>query len=330
MSKTFKDKIIDLIRQHGPIPMDQFISLSSYNYYNNCNSIVNDFITAPQVSQMFGEIVGIWALSEYLKKGNEKPITIIELGPGSGIMMLDILRNKKLANKIQNIFLYDISQKLIEDQKKNLKNYLGLIKWFSSTQEIEENIQDDQYIIFVANEFFDALPIKQYYKNQDMIKEVCVAVTNYELSLVLSGTNNTKICSDHNDGIIEISAYWENYLDFISTIIKKHCGSAIIIDYGYIINEFKSSLQSVKNHQKCHILEHPGESDITSLVNFSYFAEIFQKHILDIEIRTQEDFLLKFGIEDRAEVLKKNGSKNIEWQLEFLLKKMNNFFVITV
>ncbi len=326
MSKPFKDRIIDLITQHGPIPIDQFMGMASYNYYNNCSTIGHDFITAPQVSQMFGEIVGIWAFSEYLQKGDGKPITIIELGPGSGIMVADILRNKKFANKVQNIFLYDISSRLIAEQKKNLKNYLELIKWFHSIQELEQSIDGDQYIIVVANEFFDALPIKQYYRAQDTLYEVCVGIEGGKLAL--SGI----ICAEAPDitqhGIIEVSTYWANYLDFISTIIKG--GSAIIIDYGYVVNEFKSSLQSIKGHKKCHILEYPGESDITALVNFSYCAERLQKHMLSTKIRTQADFLLQFGIMDRAGILKKNGSKNIDWQLEFLLQKMHNFFVLTV
>ncbi len=329
MKQFFKEKLITLIMQHGPIPMDQFMAYASYSYYNNCANISNDFITAPEVSQMFGEIVGIWALNSYLQSDSKKPIILVELGPGNGVMMADILRNSLLRKNVQNVFLYEMSEKMVLVQKKNLYEYTGLIKWFNNIEDIYINILNDAYIIFIANEFFDALPIKQYYISESKVKEFQVDFRNNDLCISLS-EKYENLEFNCKDGIIETSSYWDSYSNFILKVIKDFSGCAAIVDYGYIKNEYKSTIQSMKEHKLYPILEYPGESDITALVNFDYIHKIFINNGMQTKIETQTEFLSRFGINERAKILKNNGAINIDWQLDFLMNKMQNFKVLTI
>ena len=156
------------ISNFGPISISDFILEANLNpkfgYYNNNLPFgeTKDYLTSPEISQMFGELVGLWSIDCWEKMGQPKKFNLVELGPGSGILMKDFLRviklNSKFVEKCNKIFLFEVSPFLRKIQKKNLKKIdnklLKKIKWIKSLNELSEIP-----FILIANEFFDALPI---------------------------------------------------------------------------------------------------------------------------------------------------------------------------
>jgi len=162
------NKIINILKEKKSIPLDKFIDLALYDkkngYYMNNNPLGKngDFITAPLISNLFSEMLAVWCVAFWEKLGKPKKILLVELGPGDGTLCKDLLKTFVKFDKFYNsleINLLEISEKLKEIQKKNIKS--KKVKWISKINKINNGP-----VIFLANEFFDALPIKQIYENK--------------------------------------------------------------------------------------------------------------------------------------------------------------------
>ncbi len=320
------------IKKNGEIPLDKFINLSLYNkkfgYYMKKNPFgkQGDFITAPNISRLFSEMIAIWIISFWKNLGSPKKFNLVELGAGNGEMMkilIESFQNFPLFLKSCNLTIHEKSPTLIGIQKKKLSK--SKVIWVSQINKIKKNPS-----IFVANEFFDAMPIKQFRKHKNIWYEKFVNFENStKASFVEKKTDikkiekklNFKISQDQN--FIEYSESGLDYLKSISNLIKKNNGGLLLIDYGYLDKGMKNTLQAVSNHKFANILDNIGRVDITHNINFELFKK-FTRELggLDNYLNTQKNFLVKMGIKQRAELLSRNKSFSKKTDIFYRLNRL--------
>ena len=237
------NKIINILKEKKSIPLDQFINISLYDkkfgYYmkNNPFGKKGDFITSPQVSNLFGEMLAVWCVAFWKNIGSPNKITLVELGPGDGSLCKNLLNAFSKFEKFYNsleINLLEISDKLKSIQKIKVDN--RKVKWIKKINQINSGP-----IIFIANEFFDALPIKQIYKKDKLFFErhVSLSTDNKKLILLNKKANKSLIkrikeldlISSGNTIEYPIEAL--KFLEIISKKINKFNGGLLAFDYGY-------------------------------------------------------------------------------------------------
>lgn len=337
---SLEEHLKKIIIQTGPVTIAQFMSEilanPEYGYYKKREPFGKDgdFITAPEISQMFGELIGIWAASVWQQMGKPESIDIIEMGPGRGTLMSDFLRGtKNIAgfHEAINICMVEISDRLIQKQKEALSDF-SKVSWYKDFNDIPSG-----KFILIANEFFDALPIHQYVKKSDGWHErmVGLSVSN-ELQFFLSPVKS-QIDAKHKTAkegsALEINPAAISIVSDISEAIIRHGGAALIIDYGYDVYIYENSFQAVKDHKYHNPLEDLGEADLTALVDFEALknaAAISGAKVLGTI--SQATLLNELGISVRANSLKKNASslaaKDIDAALDRLTSsdKMGELF----
>ena len=323
------------------LPLDKFINRSLYDknsgYYIKKNPIgkKGDFITAPKISRLFSEIIAIWTITFWKSIGSPKKFNLIELGAGDGEMMkilIETLKNFPKFFNSCNFKIHEKSDKLISIQKKNI-NY-SKISWIKNIKKLNSTPS-----IFLANEFFDAIPVKQFFKKGGEWFERYVDLK--EVKFTEKKTNIEKIEKKLNlniskrQNIIEYSPESFTYLKSICEIIKKRNGGILIIDYGYLSPKMHETLQAVKNHKYSNILKNIGKSDITYNINFDLFKKFVSKfNGVQSIITNQKKFLTNMGIMERAEIVSKNQpfSKKADtfFRIKRLLdeKQMGNLFKV--
>lgn len=297
-----KIQIDQIIRENGFISIFDFFQISNRFYYNSLNSIgkKGDFITSPEISQLFGETIALSIYNKWQNLGSNN-VKLVELGPGNGTLMSDILRTLEklpdISTKIESVILIETSQSLKEKQKDKLHNSKFNIIWHKHLKEVSGN-----NCIIVCNEFFDALPFTQYKFIDSKINEVVIA-KNYEFDFIESNFSNT--LNLKNNDIVE---YSEPSIEYAQLINKKTInGAGIIIDYGYWESPKISTLQAMKKNKKIDIFDFIGESDLTFYVNFQDLAYCFGNRTLNFS--TQGEFLSINGIQALASsLLKKEPS----------------------
>ena len=320
------------IKKSCKIPLDKFIDLSLYNkkfgYYMKKNPFgkKGDFITAPNISRLFSEMIAIWIISFWKNLGSPKKFNLIDLGAGNGEMMkilIESFQNFPSFLKSCNIIIHEKSPVLISIQKEKLSK--SKVNWVSKIDKIKKNPS-----IFIANEFFDAMPIKQLRKQRNIWYEKFVNFENYpRASFIEKKTDIKKIEKrlnfkiSQNQNFIEYSESGFDYLKKISNIIKKSTGGLLIIDYGYLEKKMKNTLQAVSNHKFANILDNIGGVDITHNINFELFKKFTQKlGGLDNNLNTQKNFLIKMGIKERAEILSRNKNFSKKADIFYRLNRL--------
>ena len=338
-------KIINILKERKSIPLDQFINIALYDkksgYYMKKNPFgkEGDFVTAPMISNLFGEMIAIWCVAFWEYIGKPKKILLVELGPGDGSLCKDLLRTfrqfKNFYDSLE-INLLEISDSLKKIQKLKINN--RKIKWIKKIEEINSGP-----IIFLGNEFFDALPIKQIYKKKRLFFERYVGLSNdkKKIRFLNKKANSSLIKRIQNlnlistDNIIEYPIKAIKFLDTIAKKINKFDGGLLTFDYGYTAQKNQNTLQSVKKHKYTNIFLSPHHSDITSHLNFKLFHKILKKNNLNVEkITTQNKFLKKIGILERANILSKKMTfkekANMFYRLKRLIdhREMGNLFKV--
>ena len=298
------------------IPLDEFINLSLYDkkngYYMKKNpfGIKGDFITAPNISRLYSEMIAIWVINFWENLGSPKNLNLVELGAGNGEMMRILIESfKNFPNFFYslNIFIHEKSPKLIKLQKNKLRG--NNIIWLSNLNKIKK-----KPTIFLANEFFDSIAIKQFIKLDNSWFERFVNLKNIKKAFFFDKKFNMKKFEkkikyniSYKQKFIEYSNIGIKYLKDISKIIKKNNGGILIIDYGYLNYKMHNTLKAISNQKYSNILENIGDSDITHNINFCLFKNIIKKiGKLEENITTQRNFLINIGIQKRAEIISKN------------------------
>ncbi len=325
MSASLLDRIKRHIEMSGPLPVAEYMHWcmadSEAGYYKNHEAIgrQGDFITAPEVSQMFGELIGVWAIQQWEDLGKPENFNLVELGPGKGTLMSDLLRAVKVSPKFctaVKICMVETSEKLIETQKQALSGYHAT--WHASFNDIP-----DGPIIVVANEFLDVLPIRQYVKAEDKWLERMVAIGEDGKLCWMLGTGELdkgllpKIASNEPNGaVIEISTTREAFISNIVEHTKTQEGAALFIDYGHGETGFGDTFQAMKAHEYVDPLMMPGEADLTSHVDFEPLIKIVKAENMDVEpFLTQGEFLLGLGLLERAGQLGAGKADDVQQHL---------------
>jgi cyclopropane-fatty-acyl-phospholipid synthase len=339
------NRIEKLINKKKFIPLNQFINIALYDkklgYYQNKKIFGRDgdFITSPLISSIFSEMISVWIISYWIYLKKPKKINILELGPGNGVMIKQIINSiKKIKtfNAKFNVYLHEKSAKLIKIQKRNLNDFTNII-WVKNINKVNQDPT-----IIIANEFFDAFPIKQFFKEKNNWYEQCVAFKNNSKKKIVyykNKINNNTLKKYSNFGninkskILEYPVDIETYLNSISRIIKKNNGIFLMFDYGYSDVLGKNTIKAIKKHRTVDLLKEYTECDITFDINFNILRNIFKKNnIRNIGTVSQNFFLQKLGIMERADqIIKKQDaiiSKNLILSINKLInpKEMGNAF----
>ncbi|MCF8473716.1 MAG: SAM-dependent methyltransferase [Emcibacter sp.] len=315
---TLETYLIQLIKTQGPISMALFMAEAlgneKYGYYMKQDPFGHegDFTTAPEISQMFGEMLGLWHVENWINMDSPKKVHLIELGPGRGTLMQDMLRTMKIVPNLMDavdIHLVEMSPHLKKVQEKNLKEY-KTTQWHNRLGSLLDQIKGDPVLI-IANEFFDALPVRQFEKTETGWHERLVCVDEEDklcvkLAPVPSPDHIIPLALQRSDigSITEICSVGENIMSEICEYIPQFGGAALIIDYGYDHYATGDTLQAVRKHKFSNIFTNPGDADLTCHVNFQKLKEIALHHnIKSYGPLNQGSFLKQLGIESRAEKL---------------------------
>ena len=288
------EKIIrNQIHKTGAISVAEYMELAlshpEYGYYMRRDPLgVNgDFITAPEISQVFGEIIGAWLAHNWQLLGAPSEVALVELGAGRGTLMADILRaTKNVTGKLGgfhnaiSVHLVEISPILKQKQWQTLAGKHPRIEWHESIDTLPQ-----LPILLVANEFFDALPIRQFAGNEERM----IAVDGENLCFS-NGIVTKETCEPALATIRQISE-----------AIAENGGVALIIDYGYLHGSSGDTLQAMKNHKYHDIFQNVGDADLTAHVDFAALAQAAQIVGINVhEAIPQGAFLMRLGAGERT------------------------------
>ncbi len=341
-----EEKLIATIRADGPISVERFMETClgdpQYGYYMGKDPFGRggDFITAPEVSQMFGEALGVWLATAWLMMGKPAKVNLIELGPGRGTLMVDMLRATKVVEEFAEaieVHMVEMSPALRKQQGEALKGVPVNVHWHQRFEQVPAGP-----CLIVANEFFDALAMKQIIRLDDGWHERMVEVDeNGDLAMGASDQPLTKAqlpvwTKDGTEGdIAEFSPQRMAMAERIGAHLKKNGGAGLIVDYGHAMSFVGDTFQAVHKHKFVDVLHLPGHSDLTSHVDFQALAEGFEAGGAAVfGPRTQRGFLIAMGLREREALLRKNARARerimISRQAERLVgeEQMGNLFKV--
>jgi NADH dehydrogenase [ubiquinone] 1 alpha subcomplex assembly factor 7 len=289
-----------LIAHTGPISILQFMGESNARYYNGRNPIGRrgDFVTAPEISQMFGEMIGLWLADMWQRAGRPEPVHYVELGPGRGTLAHDALRACAGAGLRPEIHFVEASTELRAAQAR----LFPAATWHGDLS----TLPDDAPILLVANEFLDALPIRQLVMTEAGWRERMVGLDGERLIPIAGNRPVDAAVSlaqrDPAPGtILETGPGAVTAVGEVAQRLASQGGAAVFVDYGYDRPQFGSTLQAVRAHRRCDPFETPGEADLTALVDFPTLAKVAAKRGAQVfGPETQGAWLRDLGIEVRA------------------------------
>ena len=314
-----QEKLIAEITDDGPISVEKFMNrclgdpLNGYYMGKDPFGRGGDFITAPEISQMFGEAIGVWLATAWQMMGSPKKVNLVELGPGRGTLMADMLRAANVLPEFSEaieVHMVDMSPALRKIQGETLKGVPVDVHWHQRFEQVPAGP-----CLLVANEFFDALAVRQIVRADDGWHERMVGLDEAgELSLMLADKTlaNAQVPGWAKDAevgaIAEISPQRQAVAELIGSHIAKHGGAGLIIDYGHALSFAGDTFQAVYRHKFVDVLHRPGQSDLTSHVDFQELAQGFEEGGAVVHNpRTQQAFLIAMGLREREAVLKKKA-----------------------
>ncbi len=305
------ERLARAITMAGPIPLSQFMGAANAHYYGTRDPLGarGDFTTAPEISQMFGELIGLWFADLWDRAGRPEA-RYVELGPGRGTLAVDALRAMARAGLTPPVDLVETSPTLRAAQAERLPHaewHLGLV-----------GLPEEGPLLVIANEFFDALPIRQLVATTEGWRERLVACQD-TLFLPIAGDRSFDmiIPPDLRDAppgsILETSPASVAMLRGLAQRLLSQGGAALIIDYGYQGPAIGDTLQAVRGHQYANPFDEPGEADLTAHVDFATLREAAEvEGLVAYGPVTQGAFLTALGIDTRAEALAKASPERAE------------------
>ena len=328
MLSPLEAEIRACIAAQGPISVAEYMALCNAHYYSTRDPLGTrgDFITAPEVSQMFGELIGLWMAAVWREMGAPPSVRIVELGPGRGTLMQDALRAAKIVPGFRDaisLHLVEISPVLKLKHGETLSNSGVLIAWHERLQDVP-----DGPAIIVANEFVDALPVHQAVKRADGWHERRIGIEAGKLVFTeapetLAGFDHLplSIGNAHQGAVFE----WRDE-DAARALGRRVAqgGAALVIDYGHVQSAAGETLQAVGAHAYADPLTRPGELDLTAHVDFEALVRTVTsaggKAFGPIP---QGDFLRRLGIEARAAKLKANATPEVAARIDAALVRLS-------
>ncbi|MBO3760994.1 SAM-dependent methyltransferase [Ciceribacter sp. L1K22] len=336
MTTALAEKIKALIQTSGPISVTDYFALCladpQHGYYQTRNPFgsLGDFVTAPEVSQLFGEMIGVFVVHAWQNHGKPLPVCLVEVGPGRGTMMSDMLR--VIARVAPDLFegasvhLVETSDRLQDVQKKTLESYGDKVRWHKGFDELPEG-----FTLLVANELFDAIPIRQFVKTPTGFRERMVGLdANDNLAFTVGvATLDPDFLKDFEtlpaDGaIFEISPARLSVMQVICERMAAFGGTSLVIDYGHLTTGFGDTLQAVLAHEYDPPLAHPGMADLTSHVDFEQLARAATALGMQINgLLPQGDFLKGLGLLERAAALAKEKPEDTQHEIALAVDRLS-------
>ncbi|KAM5164903.1 protein arginine methyltransferase NDUFAF7, mitochondrial isoform 2-T2 [Mantella aurantiaca] len=327
------------IKATGPITIAEYMRevltnpLKGYYMHHDMLGEHGDFITSPEISQIFGELIGIWCVSEWISGGKSKSLNLVELGPGRSSLMGDILRVFSQFQNLLNtcnvsIHLVEVSPKLSEIQARNLLGKrteakhedksscyktgiteTGLpVNWYYHIQDVPSG-----YTFYIAHEFFDALPIHKLQKIQDEWREILIDVhpefpqkLRFVLGSSCSLIAKTFVKDDEKRNHVEVCPEAAIIIQKLASQLKKYGGAALVADYGHS-GDKEDTFRGFRSHQLHHVLLDPGTADLTADVDFNFLKRMTGDTVSFLGPITQHEFLRNMGIDVRLKVLMENA-----------------------
>lgn len=354
MRSSLLQRLKDKISKEGPLSVAQYMDLClqdpAEGYYKRRESIgpSGDFITAPEITPLFGEMIGAWILLSWDEKGRPSPFSLVELGPGRGTLMHDLLRTARVLPDFLDgchCHLVESSPFLRNIQKETLKDFSSIpVQW----HETGETLPSEHPVFFIANEFFDALPLHQFVFTSQGWKERKIGWAeeaglrwqedpSFESSLRVLIQEKTAFLLPSLGDCLEISPISLQWAHLLKKQLSNQGGSGLIIDYGYgrlPTQVYGDTFQAMSHHAFVSVLTSPGEVDLTAHVDFRSLKDIFAQDSsfsVDGPVSLQY-FLKKMGIEQRMDFLRKKNplASSLEEGLRYLLNsdQMGSLFQV--
>lgn len=306
------EKIAALIGNAGPISVADYMAICLFDpedgYYTTREPFgaKGDFVTAPEVSQMFGELVAVWLVQAWRAVGAPASPTIAEIGPGRGTLMKDMVRTiSRIAPDLAaaaDFALVEASPRLATIQQETLRGSGPVFTWHATLDTLP-----DRPLLIVGNEIFDALPFRQFVRHDGKWLERAIGLAADGAFRFGIGTASLAMDAlpaeekNATDGsIFEIAPAREALMSAIAQRIAAHGGAGIFFDYGHLVPGLGDTFQAVRKHRSEGVLDNPGEADLTSHVDFSALAAVSSSHGLEARMATQAEFLLGMGLLERA------------------------------
>lgn len=301
------------IAKSGPIPVADYMELAlghpEHGYYKTGDpfGLAGDFVTAPEISQVFGELIGLWAAVTWQQMGSPEKLILVECGPGRGTLMGDLMRAAKSVpgfHKAIGIHLVENSPALRQRQKETLSEHTP--DWHDTIETVPEGPT-----ILVANEFLDALPVSQFVLTKTGWAERCVDIGPAGLVFVTGRPAAlTEAPSAARPGdIFETCPVAMAFAETLGKRLSTAPGAALLIDYGHGRSAPGDTLQAVRSHKFTDPLKDPGAADLTAHVDFDAIARKFASvGAAAYGPITQSAFLNALGIRERTQQLRQNAS----------------------
>lgn len=328
---TLKSKLKDLILREGSLSLERYMDICladpDHGYYRTRDPLGRggDFVTASEISQIFGELMGLWAAATWDMMGRPDEIHLVEIGPGRGTLMADALRAAKVLPAFRQairLHLVETSPTLRAAQKAALSPGGLEPIWHDQLADLPK-----EPVIILANEFFDALPIRQYVSGAEGWRERHVVLKSGSLAYgkglapAQAGIPLPQATADET--VVEELAQGAAETRGLATHIARHGGAALIIDYGYWGPATGDTFQAVQNHRYADPLQSPGEADLTAHVDFHQLAQSAVSAGATVHgPLTQRELLLRLGAEPRAGKLKQSARPDQKEQVEIGFRRI--------
>ena len=292
-----------LIRETGPIPLSQYMGESNARYYASRDPLgeQGDFITAPEITQVFGELIGVWFADLWSRMTRRKYIHYVELGPGRGTLAKDALGAAAKQGLTPKIHFVETSATLRKVQREAFPDCIH--------HHDISTLPDDAPLLIIANEFFDALPVQHLIRSTDGWYPRMVGLEDDAFTFVTGKERMDHLVppswvTASQGTLIETSPASVAVMAEIARRLKEQGGAALIIDYGHMELRSGSTLQALKSHKKVDVFAHPGEADLTAHVDFELLQHVAEQNGADVMgLQYQGEWLIQMGIDTRMEML---------------------------
>jgi NADH dehydrogenase [ubiquinone] 1 alpha subcomplex assembly factor 7 len=315
--------LAERIRRDGPMPVSDFMAEALRHYYGSRDPFGKggDFTTAPEISQMFGEMIGLWCVVAWQSLGMPTRFVLAEMGPGRGTLMADMLRAARTVPpflQAADIWLVETSPTLRQRQRLTLKEHK--VSWAERFEELPPGP-----LLLVTNELFDALPIRQFEKRDGVWRERLVThgAQGFEFTLGDAATPDlpAEVLEAEDGAVAETCPEGRALAAAIGRRLGAEPGLALIVDYGHVRSAAGDTLQAVKKHKFHPVLQAPGSADLTAHVDFQALAESAVPTRAWGPV-TQGHFLRQLGIETRAALLAKAAGPKVQAELQGQLRRL--------
>lgn len=321
-------EIAAMIAQDGPISVERYMALCLshpvHGYYMTRDPLGadGDFVTSPEISQMFGELLGLWAAETWSLIGAPQPARLAELGPGRGTLMADALRAARAAPDFYgdlSVTMVETSPALQARQQRMLQNADRTIEWAESVEQIAAGPA-----IVLANEFFDALPARHYVKTAEGWRERQVGLADGRLVFGAAAEVEPYLTVEAPFGaVLEVGAVGQRIMMTLAARIVQQGGALLVVDYGHSETSLGETLQAMRDHAYVDPLESPGEADLTTHIDFSGLARAAKAAGARVHGPVSQGFFLRqIGIVQRAQALMRNATAEQRADIERSLVRL--------